>query len=781
MALASQPVADVTVTISGYGSTDLTVDTDSVMVGAQATLTFTTVNWSTAQIVSLSATQDNDNDNDSTTLTHAPSGGGYGSAQNKNLEVTITDDEAVPTLKVEIPTVTEGETGTIKLTLSQVSQSIEFVVGSTPPPRCSGQCPPGTSAARPSDYSFTSTTITFAPGETTKTLSFSTTDDSTVEATEVFIFGISSLAASEATIDPSTPADRINFGNPTWFVQILDNDNPANPNVMIVPRTSLVTEGVNVTFTVTATPVPTSATTVSVAVTEDTSGGQDFVASSNEITHTVTIPASGSPGAGTATLTIATVGDSMSEPNGEVTATVAGGTGYTVGNPSSATVTVNDDTARLVFMPDTVSVNEGASGSYTVALAREPSANVTVTISGQEGSDLTVDTDSVMVGAQATLTFTTSNWSTAQTVSIEAAQDDDSANDSITLAHTPSGGSYGSAQNKNLEAIITDDDTDTTSPTVTSITRQSPSSSPTNADSLTWRVTFNEVVQNVDAADFQVSNTTALLSVSQVTGMNAYDVTASGGNLAGLDDTVTLSFNSSHNIQDTSGNALASSPTPTGTNHASYVVDNTAPTAAITGLSGTISGAVTATFTFSETVTGFTSSDIMVTNSAVSDFPVVTAGRIWTARITPSINGTAVTINVPVNAAQDQAGNASTAARASANYTAPLSAPVGFTASPGDGQAALSWASPVDSANTAAVTKYQYRYQAGSSVTTGTWTDVADGGDAGSDVADETAVTVTGLTNGAQYAFELRAVNGAGNGAAATATATPASSDSARL
>ena len=167
----------------------------------------------------------------------------------------------------------------------------------------------------------------------------------------------------------------------------------------------------------------------------------------------------------------------------------------------------------------------------------------------------------------------------------------------------------------------------------------------------------------------------------------------------------------------------------------------------------------------------------MVINSAVSNFPVDTAGKIWAARITPSVNGTAVTINVPVNAAQDQAGNASTAARASANYTAPLSAPVGFTASPGDGQAALSWAAPVDSANTAAVTKYQYRYQAGSSVTTGTWTDVADGGDAGSDVADETAVTVTGLINGAQYAFELRAVNGAGNGAAATATATPASSD----
>ncbi|KKZ13790.1 MAG: hypothetical protein TH68_06170, partial [Candidatus Synechococcus spongiarum 142] len=38
---------------------------------------------------------------------------------------------------------------------------------------------------------------------------------------------------------------------------------------------------------------------------------------------------------------------------------------------------------------------------------------------------------------------------------------------------------------------------DTTAPSVTSIERQTPSTSPTNADSLTWRVTFSEAVVNV--------------------------------------------------------------------------------------------------------------------------------------------------------------------------------------------------------------------------------------------------------------------------------------------
>ena len=75
---------------------------------------------------------------------------------------------------------------------------------------------------------------------------------------------------------------------------------------------------------------------------------------------------------------------------------------------------------------------------------------------------------------------------------------------------------------------------DTTAPRVASIVRETPTSSPTNADSLTWRVTFSEAVSNVDAADFVVSGTTATVTavaaVSGVTG--AYDVTASGGNLA---------------------------------------------------------------------------------------------------------------------------------------------------------------------------------------------------------------------------------------------------------
>ena len=165
------------------------------------------------------------------------------------------------------------------------------------------------------------------------------------------------------------------------------------------------------------------------------------------------------------TVTVTGVDDDIDNTGDARTVTIAHAASstdstYTIANAGEVSVTVtDDDTAGLVFTPDPVSVGEGATGSYTVALASEPSASVTVTITGQGGStDLTLDTDSVMAGDQNTLTFTTSNWSAAQTVDLTAAEDVDSNNDSITLAHVPTGGGYGNAQNKNLAVTITDDE-----------------------------------------------------------------------------------------------------------------------------------------------------------------------------------------------------------------------------------------------------------------------------------------------------------------------------------
>lgn len=119
---------------------------------------------------------------------------------------------------------------------------------------------------------------------------------------------------------------------------------------------------------------------------------------------------------------------------------------------------------------------------------------------------------------------------------------------------------------------------DQTAPGVDSVIRatSTQANNSTNADSLSWDVTFSEPVANVDAADFRLANTSATLSVADQ-GSNTYRLTASGGDLADLEDTVTLSFFSGHNITDIAGNALEPAPTVGGNDEPDYLVDNAPP------------------------------------------------------------------------------------------------------------------------------------------------------------------------------------------------------------
>ena len=113
-------------------------------------------------------------------------------------------------------------------------------------------------------------------------------------------------------------------------VAIGDDDLP--PPVVTIAAGASVTEGGDAVFTLTANPAP--AADLAVTVTIGTDG--DFGIAAGE--RTVTIPTAGS-----ATLTLATTGDSADEPDGSVIVTVKDGDGYTVGAAASDSVTVRDD------------------------------------------------------------------------------------------------------------------------------------------------------------------------------------------------------------------------------------------------------------------------------------------------------------------------------------------------------------------------------------------------------------------------------------------------------
>ncbi len=116
-------------------------------------------------------------------------------------------------------------------------------------------------------------------------------------------------------------------------------------------------------------------------------------------------------------------------------------------------VTVTDDDAGVSVSETTLTVTEGGSATYTVKLAAQPASDVVITVSSGN-TDVTV--------SPATLTFTPSNWSTAQTVTVAAAQDADAVNDAAAIAHAVdaarSADEFDAVTIAGVAVTVTDDD-----------------------------------------------------------------------------------------------------------------------------------------------------------------------------------------------------------------------------------------------------------------------------------------------------------------------------------
>ena len=100
----------------------------------------------------------------------------------------------------------------------------------------------------------------------------------------------------------------------------------------------------------------------------------------------------------------------------------------------------------LTLTPPTLTLNEGATTTYTAILDTRPTDTVTVGI--------TTSDNSVLTFTPATLTFTPTNWNSAQSVTITAETDTNRDDNSATLTHTGSNSST-------AELSITVTDTDT--------------------------------------------------------------------------------------------------------------------------------------------------------------------------------------------------------------------------------------------------------------------------------------------------------------------------------
>ena len=241
------------------------------------------------------------------------------------------------------------------------------------------------------------------------------------------------------------------------------------------------------------------------------------------------------------------------------------------------------------------------------------------------------------------------------------------------------------------------------SPNIKTISRETPTIEHTNADVLTWKITFSEPVasathhtKNVDPTDFTVSGTTATLTLTPLA-LDAencsreWHATLSGGDLADLNGTVTIEPNiivkdgldfDGHNPLEKPdiwgcigyGEEMTN-PGPLGQNDNTFVLDNpdnTKPEVTITGVPQRTTSTFTATFTFDETVSGFEAADITVTGGTKGTFAEVTSGRVWTLVVTPSAD---YSLSVAADVVTDADGNGNVAATASGEYAEPPPTP----------------------------------------------------------------------------------------------------------
>ncbi|XWK91439.1 MAG: hypothetical protein U7127_05565 [Phormidium sp.] len=159
-------------------------------------------------------------------------------------------------------------------------------------------------------------------------------------------------------------------------------------------------------------------------------------------------------------VTITPVDDSLVEGNESVIVSLVEAIDYDLSANNSPTITIADnDTAGVTISKSNTNVTEGgATDNYTVVLANQPTAPVTVNV--------TPSNNQINLGAGAgtaiSLNFTPNTWNTPQTVTITAVDDPQvEGNHSSNISHNAT--SNDSNYNLNLANVavnITDNDTE---------------------------------------------------------------------------------------------------------------------------------------------------------------------------------------------------------------------------------------------------------------------------------------------------------------------------------
>ena len=237
---------------------------------------------------------------------------------------TIVDDDAPPSVSISDQTVTEGNSGTTAMTftvsLSAASGRQLSVAYATA----------DSSATAPSDYGAAGGTLSFDPGQTSKTFVVGVAGDTVVEPDETF--GVTLSAPSNVTI-----------GDGSATGTIVNDDTAAPPPVVPVVSVGNATvspEGDSGTkqasFAVTLSQATTVSVTVAYATADDTATQPaDYTAASGSLTF--------APGETSKSVAVDVKGDLLEESNETFALALSNPGGATLGTAQGTGTIVDDD------------------------------------------------------------------------------------------------------------------------------------------------------------------------------------------------------------------------------------------------------------------------------------------------------------------------------------------------------------------------------------------------------------------------------------------------------
>ncbi len=611
--LSAASVQPVTVAYADAGTGTATSGTDYTAITG-GTLTFAA--GTTSQTFNVAVTGDTTDEADETVVVtlSSPTNATISTANGTG---TITNDDA-PTLSIDSPSVTEGDSGstnltfTVTLSAASVRQvTVAWAEGT------------GGTATSGTDYTtITGGTLTFAAGTTSQTFSVAVTGDTTDETNETVVVTLSS--PTNATIATGT-------GTGT----ITDDDGPT----LSIDSPS-VAEGnsgsTNLTFTATLSAASVQPVTVAYADagTGTATSGTDYTTITGA---TLTFPA----GTTSQTFNVSVLGDATDEANETVVAALSSPTNATI-STATGTGTITDDDGPALSI-DSPSVTEGNSGStnltFTVTLSAASAQQVTVGYADATTGTATSGTDYTAITA-GTLTFAVGATSQTFNVAVTGDATDEADETVVVTLSSPTNATISTATGT---GTITDDD----GPTV-SINSPSVAEGDSGSTDLTFTVTLSAAsVQQVTVAyaDATTGTATSGTDYTAITGATltfavgatsqTFNVSVLGDALDEANETVLVSLSGATN-------ATVSATTGTGTG--TITDDDGEPTLSINSPSVTEGDSGSTDLTFTVTLSAASGQQVTVawaegtggTATSGTDYTAITGAMLTFAAGTTS-------------------------------------------------------------------------------------------------------------------------------------------------